>query len=156
MDGLKAWCSALCLTALGCAALRLLAPKNGIGKLFHLVVATFFLCSVLHPFLQLGKGMALDIDTLPDAVVDELLEDTVNRQLRQQVETTVTTLVEESLSNRKVVAEKIEVKTDISDEGGIYIQHIIITVDKQQHSAAMVVREVLERQLGTMVEVKGR
>ena len=156
MDGLQTWCSAVCLSALGCAALRLLAPKNGIGKLFHLIVATFFLCCMLSPLLKLHGTMSLDMDLLPKSVVSELLQDTVNEQLQTQIREAVTSVAEEALTNRGIIAEKIDVDTDISNEDGIYIQHITITVDKQDIPIAGVVREVLERQLETEVEVKGR
>lgn len=156
MDGLQAWCSAVCLSALGCAALRLLAPKNSIGKVFSLLLCTFFLCCMVSPLLAVRGRWKLDVDGLPDAVVSDLLADTVNEQLQVQVRETVTAVVEEALRNRGVTAEEIAVITDISEEGGIYIQHITITVDKQTIPVAAVVREVLERQLQTTVEVKGR
>lgn len=156
MDGIRAWSAALCIAALGCSAVSLLAPKNGTGKLFRLVTMTFFLCCMVMPLLKLNSFVSLDIGGLPQEVTAELLEDTVTRQLQVQVEETVIALAEESLATRGVTAEKIEVITDTSADGGIYIQQVTITVDKQTAPIAKTVGEVLAEQLQTTVTVKIR
>ena len=156
MDGIRAWSAALCIAALGCSAVQLLAPKNGTGKLFRLITTTFFICCMMMPLLKLRSFVSLDIDGLPQEVTAELLEDTVTRQLQTQVEETVTALVEESLAAREVTAEKITVKTDTSADGGIYIQQVTITVDKQTTPIAKTVGEVLAQQLQTTVTVETR
>lgn len=153
MDGIRAWSAAVCLAALGCAAIQLLVRDSGVGRVFRLVATTFFLCCMLLPLMKLGSLTQLDVADLPDAVVSELLADTVTKQLERQVQDTVSTLTAEVLAERGVTAEKIEVTTDISEEGGIYIQHVTITVDKQTVPIAKVAGEVLAKQLQASVEV---
>ena len=154
MDGIRAWSAALCLVALGCSAVRLLAPKNGTGKLLQLIITTLFICCLLMPLLKLRSFEALDIRGLPDEVTAELLEDTVAQQLRRQIEDAVTTLTEQRLAEQEIIAEQIAVQTDISAEGGIYIQQVTITVDKQTVPIAKTVGEVLAEQLNTTVTVE--
>ena len=156
MDGIRAWCAALCLAALGCSAVGLLAPKNGTGKLLRLITMTFFLCCMLMPLLKLHSVESLDFDGLPPEVTAELLEDTVTQQLQRQVEDAVIALTRESLAKREITAEKIEVITDTSENGGIYIQQVTITVDKQTAPVAKSVGEVLAEQLETTVTVETR
>ncbi len=156
MDGLRAWSAAVCMAALGCAAVRLLAPKNATGKLFGLIASTFFLCCLLSPLLRVGSLSALHIDGLPAPVVSDLLENTVNEQLERQVKEAVITVAESALRERGITAEKIDVATDISDAGSIYIQHVTITVDKQNVPIAKAVGEVLEQQLRSAVEVQAQ
>lgn len=154
MDGIRAWSAALCLVALGCSAVRLLAPKNGTGKLLQLIITTLFICCLLMPLLKLRSFEALDIRGLPDEVTAELLEDTVTQQLQRQIEDAVTALTEQRLAEQEIIAEQIAVQTDISAEGGIYIQHVTITVDKQTVPIAKTVGEVLAEQLNTTVTVE--
>ena len=154
MDGIRAWSAALCLVALGCSAVRLLAPKNGTGKLLQLIITTLFICCLLMPLLKLRSFEALDIRGLPDEVTSELLEDTVTQQLQRQIEDAVTALTEQRLAEQEIIAEQIAVQTDISAEGGIYIQHVTITVDKQTVPIAKTVGEVLAKQLNTTVTVE--
>ena len=62
-------------------------------------------------------------------------------------------LSEEALAQRGIAAKKIVVSTDISDNGGIYIQHVTLVVDKQNVPIAKAVGEVLIKQWGVPVEV---
>ncbi|MBP3436064.1 MAG: hypothetical protein J6K62_07055 [Clostridia bacterium] len=156
MDGIRAWSAALCVAALGCSAVALLAPKNGTGKLFRLITATFFICCMLMPLLKVRSFVSLDIGDLPPAVKAELLEDTVTRQLQTQVEETVIALAEEGLAARGITAKKITVTMDTSADGGIYIQQVTITVDKQTVPIAKAVGEVLAEELKTTVTVQTR
>ena len=53
MDGIKAWAIALCAAAVGCSLLHMLAPKGGMGRLFKLIIAAFFLCCMIAPLMNL-------------------------------------------------------------------------------------------------------
>ncbi len=153
MNEVRLWCAMACSAALGCSAVRLLAPKEGSGKIFRLITVSFFLCCLLSPLLKLGSAMELTVEYMPPEMVSELVEKRVNKQLMSQVNTTVRQITQEALAERNVVAKNIEVITDISEQGGIYIEQVTVTVDKQSVPAAMVVREVLQKQLQTKVSV---
>ena len=153
MDGIRAWSGAVCLAALGCTALQLLAPAGSLGKVFRLSVHTFFICCMVLPLLKTGATAMLDVSSLPEPVVSELVSDTVNEQLQRQVCEAVESYTASAFAERDITAKKIEVTTDISDEGCIYIQHVTITVDKQTVPIAKVVGEVLEKQWEATVEV---
>ncbi len=154
MDGIRAWSAALCVVALGCSAVQLLAPKVGTGRIFRLIVATFFICCMVMPMLTWRASVSLDIGSLPDEVRADLLEEEVNRQLTAQVEKTVDSLARETLSARGATAKKITVYTDTSERGGIYIEQVTITVDKQTVPIAKAAGEVLAEQLGATVTVE--
>ena len=151
MDGIKDWAAALCVAAIGCALMQMLAPKDGMGKIFKLMLGAFFLCCMTMPLLQLRSISGLDVGSLPSEVTNELLQEKVDAQLRRQVETTVRQLAEKALESRGVKAEKIAVTTDTSEDGGIYIQQVTIYLDKQNKPKALAAREVLEQQLGVSV-----
>lgn len=154
MNDIRSWCTLVCTAALGCTAVRLLAPKEGIGKIFRLITVSFFLCCFISPLLQLSSLDALSVKWMPPETVSELLDNRVTEQLQRQVERAVEEVTAQAFAERRVSYEKIEVKTDISDEGNIYIQQITVTVDKQSVPASMVVREVLIKQFDTVVSVK--
>ena len=154
MKDIHLWCSLTCLAALGCTAVRLLAPKEGIGKLFRLITVSFFLCCFISPLLNISSLTALNVDWMPPETVSELLDDRVKQQLQMQVERAVEEVVVTAFSERNLVAGKIVVGTDISKEGNIYIKQITVTVDKQNVPASAVVREVLAKQLKTAVTIK--
>ena len=153
MTELKQWAAMLCLAALGCTALQQVIPKQGTGKLFRLVISTFFLCCLMVPVLKITCQLSLPAQVLPDAIVSEELDKRVTEQLKRQVESAVELVAEEALNNRQVVAKKIKVTTDTRENGSIYIQHIDIFVDKQHVPAALVAENVLEKQLDTEVNI---
>ncbi len=152
MSALRMWSVAVCMAALGCSAMRLLAPK-ACGKVFGLVVSSFFLCALVLPLLHL-HGASPDISFLPPPMQQELLQEQVNEQLSEQVKLAAEAVVHEAMSLRGAKAKKVEVATDISQTGGIIMEQVTILVDKQTVPIAAVVREVLERQLQTTVVIK--
>lgn len=151
MDGIQGWAAALCVAAIGCALMQMLAPKDGLGRIFKLMLGAFFLCCMGMPLLQMGSITSLDVGSLPSDVTNELLQEKVDVQLRRQVESAVVKLAETALANRDVEAEKIAVTMDTSEDGGIYIQQVTIYLDKQNKPKALAVQQVLEQQLGVSV-----
>ena len=154
MSEIRAWSAAVCMAALGCSAVRLLAPKAGSGKLFSLITSSFFLCALALPLLNITSLPELKIDLLPSDVVTELLEERVTEQLTEQVEAAAVAFVEEAMTERQLCPKKVEVITDTSESGGIYMKQITIYVDKQSVPGTSLVREVVEKSLGTTVVVK--
>lgn len=154
MSEIRAWSAAVCMAALGCSAIRLLAPKAGSGKLFSLIIASFFLCALMLPLLHIHSLPELEIDLLPPDVVTGMLEERVTEQLTKQVEAAVVAFVNDAMATRNITSKKVEIVTDTSESGGIYMKKITIYVDKQNVPVAAVVREVLEKQLETTVVLK--
>ena len=153
MEELREWCVCVCFGAVGCCAAQLLVPSNGVGRLFRLLTATLFICCLTVPLLNMRADLSLNAAWLPQEVVAEELEERVNEQLCRQVEKTVTQLANECLAQRGIRAEKITVQTDISSEGSICIEQVVLVVDKQNVSVALAVRDVLRQQLGAPVSV---
>lgn len=154
MNEIRAWSTAVCMAALGCSAIRLLAPKAGSGKLFSLLTASFFLCALALPLINIVSLPELDVDFLPPEMVTGLLEERVTEQLSEEIKTATTAVVNQAMAARNVTAKKVEVVTDTLQSGGIYMKQIVIHVDKQSVPIAAVVREVLEKQLETTVVIK--
>ncbi len=154
MSEIRAWSAAVCVAALGCSAIRLLAPKVGSGKLFSLITSSFFLCALAVPLLNIHSLPELEIDLLPPDIVTGMLEERVAEQLVSQVEAAAVAFVDEAMATRNITPKKVEVITDTLESGGIYMKQITIYVDKQSVPVAAVVREVLEKQLETTVVLK--
>ena len=77
MDGIQGWAAALCVAAIGCALMQMLAPKDGLGRIFKLMLGAFFLCCMVMPLLQMGSITGLDVGSLPSDVTNELLQERV-------------------------------------------------------------------------------
>lgn len=154
MEQLKEWCTFLCFAAVGCCAVGWLVPKNSIGRILHLLVLTFFLCSLVSPLLKLSGELSLDTKFLSDDLISEALDEKVTEQLQRQIATVVEQLVEEALSYREVKPKKVEVKTTTSSGGSICIEQVVIWMEKQEIAAARAAKQALEERLGTEVVIQ--
>ena len=154
METLRNWSSAVCFAAVGCAAIRLLVPEGKTGKIYRLLVMTFFICSMITPLLNVTVDLSLDAQWLPQEIVDEQLAEKVTEQLSKQVEESVRNVAEECLGYRDTKADQIVVETNVSAEGNIYIERVIVYVDEREVSKALAARDVLEQQLQVPVTVR--
>lgn len=85
MDAVRSWAIALCAAAIGCTLLQILAPKDGMGRIFKLLIAAFFLCCLAAPLLQIKNLTRLDFSGLPDEVASGVLQQRVNEQAVSQI-----------------------------------------------------------------------
>ena len=131
MDGIKAWAIALCAAAVGCSLLHMLAPKGGMGRLFKLIIAAFFLCCMIAPLMNLKSMTQLDIDALPEDVRSDVLQERVNGQVERQINAALLRVTNDTLKNYNTQAEKVVAKMDTSADGGICITQIVLYMDKQ-------------------------
>lgn len=154
MDAVKSWAAMLCVVAVGCALVQMLAPRDGMGKIMKLIIAAFFLCCMVSPLLSIKSLNGLNLDLLPDEISADMLQERVNEQLKQQMAAAVEKVADKTLKNYGISAEKVIVKTDTSEEGGIYIRQVILYLNSQNIQKALTARQVMEQQLGVDVSVE--
>lgn len=155
MNEIRMWSITVCVAAAGCGIVCALAPKNATGKILTVIVSSFFVCCLILPILKVFSLTEPDIDFLPESAVSRQLSEKVDDQLHKQVRETVEKMIGEALSLRKVKTKKIDVQTDTSENGGIYIRQITVTVDKQDVPIALGAQASLEEQFGTVVKIRG-
>lgn len=154
MADLRAFAITLCAVSLGCTVLQLLMPKGGFGRLFSMVVAAFFLCSLLAPLSNLLGGEALAVPQTEAPLSEEELRELYYEQLHRQTEEALSARVNQILASYSIAVSRVELDMHISDGGDIYMRRIIVYLDKQNSSKATTVRTVLEQQLKLAVSVR--
>lgn len=154
MDAIKGWAAALCVVAVGCTLIQMLAPKDGMGRIFRILIGAFFLCCMVSPLLSLRKMTNLDLNLLPAEIQSSLLEDKVKEQLDRQISAAVEKIVNQAMENYNLKAEKVETITDTSEDGSIYMKQIILYLDKQSMAQSAAVRQALEQRLGIPIDVE--
>ena len=152
MNSVREWAIGLCAVAVVGAAVQGLIPKKGSGPTFRVLLTAFFLCAFTSPLLSWQGIPKLDLSALPSEVQNEMLTETVDRQLREQVSAAVEEIVGSVLSSYGVSAEKVETNMDIADDGGIYIADVRVSFAGQVSGAASLGRR-LETRLGVPVVV---
>ncbi len=148
-----AWAGAACVAAAGCTVLQIPVGNTGVGKVFRLLTSAFFLCAVLLPLSDIGKGL----DNLkPNMSVEtaENLEETVLEQLE---DTSAEILLQElnvTLANHNLVAEKLEIQMDTSADGRISITDIVLYIPSDNSLHRSWVKEIAGERLGMEVQVE--
>ena len=77
----------------------------------------------------------------------DALQEQVNRQVERQINEALLQVTNDTLKNYGTQVEKVEAKTDTSEDGGICITQIILYMDKQHIRDAIAAKQVMERRL---------
>ncbi len=153
MDAVVKWASALCVAALACAALQILAPKKGMGRIFRLITAAFFLCCMASPMLSIYSNLNLNVDNVPSEVSADIIQERVKQQFEQQVNAAMTSVAQQTLKNYDIKLSKIQVNMDTGEDGSIYISGVVLYLDKQDRSKAIAAKQIMEQRLDVEVTV---
>lgn len=154
MDTVTKWAAALCVAAIGCTVMQMLAPKGGLGKIFKLITAAFFLCCLISPLLSMKSILTLQTNDLPGEVSADVLQDRVKEQFKNQINIALQKAAEQTLANYHIPIAKIEADMDTGADGSIYINSVTVYLDKQNIAMAVAAKQVLEQRLGVTVNVK--
>lgn len=153
MDPVVKWAAALCVAAVGCTALQILAPKGGMGRIFRLITAAFFLCCMASPLLSANSLINLDIGDMPSEVSNDIIKERVKEQFEAQVNEALGRVAEQTLNNYDIKLSKIEVNMDTGEGGSIYINGVVLYLDKQYRSKAIQAKQIMEERLNVEVTV---
>ncbi len=153
MGSVQAWAAGLCVAALGCTLLQMLAPQAAGGKLFRLIVAAFFVCAVIAPLLSVTAQLPLDWDYSP-AGAERRLQERFERQITEQVDAVLSDVVDEVLTNYHMAARSVEAETETTEDGGLSVARVIVYVDRDSTVSPLVVKQIVERRLEIETVVK--
>ena len=149
METLRGWAIAVCAAAVLCTLLHRLFPETSLGRQGRLLLPCLFLLAVFAPL----PGVTL---TVPEAQT-QAAEDTQAlraRMLQQTVATvnkTLLAMANQALDSYGVQAKKVVADMDIAEDGRINMGQITVYIDKDTLNMAALVRQVVERRLGSAV-----
>ncbi len=155
MDVIRRWAVGLCFAALGGTILRRMAPEKGTGTVFRVLLSAFFILLFFTPFLTPFSLSQWSFSEwgLPE-LSTSLLEETVERRLAESVKSAASDVVNTTLSAQGITAQKIEVTTDTTQDGSIYIERIDVWLSSRYSGKKARAREILEKRLETTVSIK--
>lgn len=146
------WLGGVCMAAAGCTLLHMLVGNKGAGKVFRLVSAAFFVCTVLMPLLQFAQDFSLpSFETQTAQSTD--LQQTARAQFREMTEQVLLQEVNAVLKNHQLSAEKIEIEMDTLQDGRISITDIAVYIPSGNALHRNWVKEIVTERLGTQVRV---
>lgn len=153
MNGIVRWAAALCTTAVGCAAVQILAPKKGIGKIFRMVLAAFFLCCMIAPLLSSKPVLNLGASGFKSQISADRIQAQVYRQFKQQVTAALFAKISQVFKNYDIALTKVDLNMDIADDQSIYITDVVLYLDSKSRTKAIAAKQLAEEILGVKVNI---
>jgi len=149
---------AICYVAIACAVIDVLAPDGKLRKVFSIIVGAFIILTVIS-----GVSQDLDLsDLLPEPAPARMEIERGGEEFAAAVQEQTTELVRDRLAEHidgavlsrvSVKAKKISIYMDISEDGGISMKCIEITLDSADADKAYIVTAELVREFGNDVEI---
>lgn len=153
MSEIAKWAAALCVAAIGCTALQILAPKKGMGNIFKLITAAFFLCVMISPLLSGRSILNLNFNGIAREISADEIQSRVVEQIENQVTVALKAKMDQVFKNYGIELRKVEVNMDIGENQSIYINNIVLYLDKQNRTKAIHAKQLAEEILGVEVTI---
>ena len=153
VEGFRQWAVAVCAAAVLCTLLRRLFPDTRLGQQGRLLLIALFLLVLLAPLLGSEFNVKLSDFTQNNLVDSAALEAAVKRQVSRQMNEMLLQMVNQSLGSYGWEAKKVEASMDIEADGSISMGQIVVYVDEDTARRATAVGQIVEKRLGTAVQV---
>ncbi len=148
----------LCISAVGCCALKLLLPENGLEPVLRVILSVFFLLCLFLPLRDL-RPEKLDAAALPLVMEPERgdLERTYQEQLARSTAENIRRVIEVRLEKMGVNTEevKLEVKVHIDADGRIEIEGIEVFPSKGYAAYVPEIEALVTRELELPCRILG-
>lgn len=146
--------SMLAAAAIGCQALRLLAPRGALEKPLRLLLSMFFLCCLLSPLKEplswQPSGQMFEEQT---GAHIQRLQDSYSSLLEEAVRQNIRRVVEARLQKMGAGGTNILVNVHAGEDGSIDISEIIVTLSEASAGLAGQVKRELEAEMELPVDV---
>ncbi len=155
MNELREWALLLCAAAVICSIFSRLFPESSIGRQGKRLLPCAFLLIVLSPLLntdwdRLSDSFSASVD---GTICAEGLVSRLRQQTVAQTNELLLEMVNQSLKQYGMEAEKVNGEMDIDDEGNIYMGQITVFVSGNAARRTSLVKQVAEKRLGSPVTV---
>ncbi len=152
LDSFRQWAVAVCVAAVVCTVLGQFFPENALGQQGRRLLPCVFLCVMLAPLLTARWALPSSAAE-PSADASAALEVQMRRQLVEQTNATLLSMVNQALASYGLSAEKVATDMDIDGEGRINIGQIVVYVNEETARRSLQVQQVAEARLGMAVTV---
>lgn len=154
MTAFTQWAGTVLIAASVCTALHILVGNTGVGRVFRMMTAVFFLCAVLYPWLS-GNDISFSLPSFSAEEIDKKEWETVTaEQLKSATEQQLLHTVNGALERYDLQAEKVEIRMDTSDGQRISITDITLYIPAGNSLHLTWVKQIAEQRLGTEVTVR--
>lgn len=155
MSGIQQWAAVICLAALIAAMAQGLIPAGSMERMGKFVVGAFIICVMIAPISKIIPEISTSLQSTDtnSEVQETQLESTVNSQIIEESQKSITNLVTAELSRIQIKCKNVQVVMDTNENNSISINKVIVKLDKRDVADVKMVSDYLEKELGLKTEV---
>lgn len=145
MTAISSWAIVICIAAVICGVLELLAPSSKMNGILRFVFGGFMLCAVIVPLSDID----LDFSTIPP--IDDISSSNVevtNEQSVEYVKNSIAELVKSKLAEIPVEAEEISIDMDIDEDNCINMITVRLKISGKDIELSEKIRSKIVDELG--------
>lgn len=145
MTAISSWAVVICIAAVICGVLELLAPSSKMNGILRFVFGGFMLCAIIVPLSEID----LDLSTVPQVEdVTSSMTDSANEQSVDYLKKSITELVEKNLSEIPVEAEEISIDMDIDEDNCINMITVRLKISAKDLYLSQKIENKISGELG--------
>ena len=144
----------ICVVAISCSLINIVVPKGNTGKILSTVLGVFILCSMIMPIKNAIQNFSVNINIPPQS---ESLTASADEAYNTAVITETENILENQailyLSQSGVNVSDISISLASDEKGGIYIDGIIIYIQKEEESKTQLIIEKIKEKFEVIPSV---
>lgn len=153
MNSVREWSTIICLAALVAALLQSLVPNGSMERMVKFVIGAFMICAMIVPLTKIVPQISVDIQQNTRTQDNTQLKSTVEKQLSDAAQESITNLVTEELNNMGIKCKNVHVMMDTKEDGSISINKVVVNLAKEYGADMEKASAHLEKTLGIKTEV---
>lgn len=145
MTAISSWAVVICIAAVICGVLELLAPSSRMNGILRFVFGGFMLCVVIVPLSEID----LDFSAVPP--IEDISSSNIevaNEQSVEYVKKSMAELVKNKLSEISVEAEEILIDMDIDEDNCINMIKVRLKISAKDLELSEKIRSKIADELG--------
>lgn len=148
MEEITQWANAVCVVAVVCSIIELVAPKGEINKMINFILGLFLVVSVLFPVANSLKLDNFRIDKMENYSQNFTFQMDTDNLTIQVGKSAIEKLIANALDQQNINYKKIIVNMDSSTGDSIDIIRAEIYVDKSYRNNLIRVQDIVEKSIG--------
>lgn len=137
MKSIATVAAVICVAALGCSLVNVVAPQGSTKKILNTVLGAFILCSLLVPIKNAITDFNVNISIAPPGEDLSVVADIAyNKAIMAETKASLESTLIAYLETENCPVENVEIQLSSYDNGGIYISTISIYISKEYNSNA--------------------
>lgn len=154
MNDVRLWAAAVCSAVLAASLLSYFSPGGSMDRAFRLVLSAFAVLSLISPLSSLLQSdFSEEIRAFRSGEAEAAFAEFVDTQITDALAVNLKGVVASELNQLGLASQKVDVKTDIGEDGRIVINKIVVTLPQKDAAMCLSAAGRLEGALGIPTEV---